>query len=56
MAMPKHETVADHDAACSDVGRAALVVGVDDGGDCYFEAYWERDTRRFRGVSINGIA
>ncbi len=31
-------------------------VGVDDGGDCYFEAYWERDTRRFRGVSINGIA
>ena len=24
MAMPKHETVADHDAACSDVGRAAL--------------------------------
>jgi len=31
-------------------------VGVDDGGICYFQAYWERPTRKFRGISINGDA
>lgn len=33
--------------------RTTWVHGAFDGGTCYFQAYWERDTRRFRGVRIN---
>lgn len=46
-------------AFCDTFGADDLtksLVMVDDGGDCFFEAYYDMDGHHFAGLSVNGYA